>query len=109
MKSENNHAIRPLAKYIGLSSYLEQVKTKLMPRTSGSADQKCNGSSPYLLQKRHQSERENRFSKFLLRLNEEEEGNHIGEFRYCFPKGIVSDLNFGCSVDLTTFLSLLRK
>ena len=26
MKSENNHAIRPLAKYIGLSSYLEQVK-----------------------------------------------------------------------------------
>ena len=50
MKSENNHAIRPLAKYIGLSSYLEQVKTKLMPRTSGSADQKCNGSSPYLLQ-----------------------------------------------------------
>ena len=35
--------------------------------------------------------------------------NHIGEFRYCFPKGIVSGLNFGGSVDLTTFLSLLRK
>ena len=42
-------------------------------------------------------------------MNEEDEGNHIGEFRYCFPKGIVSDLNFGCSVDLTNFLSLLRK
>ena len=42
-------------------------------------------------------------------MNEEDEGNHIGEFRYFLPKGIVSDLNFGCSVDLTNFLSLLRK
>ena len=36
-------------------------------------------------------------------MNEEDEGNHIGEFRYFIPKGIVSDLNFGCSVDLTNF------
>lgn len=34
--------------------------------------------------------------------------NHISEFCYCFLKGIVADLNFGCIVDLTNFLSNLR-
>ena len=42
-------------------------------------------------------------------MNEEDEGNHIREFRYFFPKGIVSDLNFGCSVDLTNFFVPFKK